>query len=381
MEAPRPSPVSADPPTPDPPAVGQAPRPRPGPWQQDLTRTTLGVLLIFALIAAAFWILRPFLPAAIWATMIVVATWPLMKRVQANLWNKRFLAVIVMTILLLLVFVLPFSLAVRTIIHNSDRLVVWAESLNSFVMPAAPAWLVNLPLVGTPASRFWTQLQAMDLAELRGEVAPYAGTLARWFIAEAGGLGIMLLQFLLTVIFAAIMYSAGEDAAAQALQFGRRLAGERGETAVHLAGQAIRGVAMGVVITAVIQAALGGLGLAICGVPFATILTAIMFMLCIAQLGPSPVLVPAVIWMFWNGDTTWASVLLVWSLVVISLDNFIRPILIKRSADLPLLLIFIGVIGGLMAFGLIGIFVGPVVLAVGFTLLQAWIADRRVAAR
>jgi predicted PurR-regulated permease PerM len=221
----------------------------------------------------------------------------------------------------------------------------------------------------------------MDLAELRGEVAPYAGTLARWFIAEAGGLGIMLLQFLLTVIFAAIMYSAGEDAAAQALQFGRRLAGERGETAVHLAGQAIRGVAMGVVITAVIQAALGGLGLAICGVPFATILTAIMFMLCIAQLGPSPVLVPAVIWMFWNGDTTWASVLLVWSLVVISLDNFIRPILIKRSADLPLLLIFIGVIGGLMAFGLIGIFVGPVVLAVGFTLLQAWIADRRVAAR
>ena len=109
------------------------------------------------------------------------------------------------------------------------------------------------------------------------------------------------------------------------------------------------------------------------GVPAAAVLTAIMFMLCIAQLGPALVLFPAVIWLFWSDQTLWGSVLLVWSLVVVTLDNFLRPILIKKGADLPLLLIFAGVIGGLVAFGIIGLFIGPVVLAVTYTLLGAWV--------
>jgi len=346
-----------------------------GELHRDLTRTTLAIILIFGLIAAAFWILRPFLPAAIWATMIVVATWPLMLGIQRWLWNSRALAVLIMTLILLLVFVLPLSLAVRTIVHNSDRFVGWAQSVASFTMPPVPRWIQDLPVVGNYAASLWTRISELDLAEVRSELTPYAGTLGRWFIAQAGGLGLMLLQFLLTVIFAAIMYAAGETAGANVVNFGRRLAGERGVNAVRLAGQAIRGVAMGVVITALIQSALGGIGLAVCGVPLAPILTAVMFMLCIAQIGPAPVLVPAVIWMFWADNGIWAIVLLVWSLAVVSMDNFIRPVLIRRSANLPLLLIFIGVIGGLMAFGLIGLFVGPVVLAVGFTLLQAWINE------
>ncbi len=139
-----------------------------------------------------------------------------------------------------------------------------------------------------------------------------------------------------------------------------------------LAGQAIRGVALGVGVTALVQAGLGGIGLAIAGVPFAGLLTAVMLLLCIAQLGPMLVLIPAVVWLYWSGDTGWGTFLLVWSLVVGTMDNFLRPVLIKRGADLPLLLIFAGVIGGLLAFGLVGIFVGPVVLAVAYTLLGAW---------
>ena len=134
---------------------------------------------------------------------------------------------------------------------------------------------------------------------------------------------------------------------------------------------------MGVVVTAIAQSALGGIGLAISGVPFAAMLTAVMFILCIAQLGPALVLGPAVIWLYWDGDVLWGTILLVWSLIVAVMDNFLRPILIKRSANLPLLLIFAGVVGGLMAFGLIGIFVGPVVLAVAFTLLQAWVREEQ----
>ncbi|MGC1519830.1 MAG: AI-2E family transporter, partial [Azonexus sp.] len=152
-------------------------------------------------------------------------------------------------------------------------------------------------------------------------------------------------------------------------------AGERGENSVILAGQAIRGVALGVGVTAIVQTVLGGIGLAIAGVPFASLLSAVMLMLCIAQLGPALVLFPAVGWMYWMGDNGWATFLLVWSLIVGSLDNFLRPMLIKKGADLPLLLIFAGVIGGMLGFGLIGIFVGPVVLAVTYTLLEAWIED------
>jgi predicted PurR-regulated permease PerM len=344
-------------------------------FQQDLTRSTLAVLLIVALIAASFWILRPFLPAAVWATMIVVATWPLMLRVQRRLWNRRALAVAVMTVVLLLVFVVPLSLAAGTILKNTDKFAAWAQSIASFTMPAQPDWLEGLPIVGPPVSQLWARVEATGFEGLPAKVAPYAGTATRWFIAQVGGVGVMFVQFVLTVVFAAIMYAGGERMGENVLRFGQRVAGDRGEASVHLAGQAIRGVALGVIVTAIVQSGLGGIGLAISGIPFAAILTAVMFMLCIAQLGPVPVLAPAVIWMYWEGDTGWATLLLVWSIVVGSLDNLLRPILIRRSADLPLLLIFVGVIGGLIAFGLIGIFVGPVVLAVAYTLLQAWITE------
>jgi hypothetical protein len=134
-------------------------------------------------------------------------------------------------------------------------------------------------------------------------------------------------------------------------------------------------VALGVGVTALVQSLLGGLGLAIAGVPFAPILTALMFMLCLAQLGPALVLVPAVVWLYWSDSTGWGTFLLVWTIFVGTMDNFLRPILIRKGADLPMLLILAGVIGGMLAFGLVGIFVGPVVLAVAYTLFDAWINE------
>jgi predicted PurR-regulated permease PerM len=172
-----------------------------------------------------------------------------------------------------------------------------------------------------------------------------------------------------------VMYSTGEEAAEMVRRFATRLAGERGAGVVTLAAGAIRGVALGVGVTALVQAVLGGIGLAIAGVPFASLLTALMFMLCIAQIGPLLVLVPAAVWAFADDRTGWGIFLLVVGVVVATLDNVLRPLLIRMGADLPLLLIFSGVIGGLFAFGLVGIFVGPVVLAVAYTLMEAWISD------
>jgi predicted PurR-regulated permease PerM len=285
----------------------------------------------------------------------------------------------VLTIGLLIVLVVPFTLAIGTIVANVDQLSSWAKLLTTLQLPPPPPWLGELPLVGSKAVEVWQQFANKEFDSLIAHLAPYAGRLTQWFVTEVGSFGMVVLQFLLTVVIAAILYAQGEQAAAQIQRFAQRLAGARGEVAIRLAGQAIHSVALGVVVTALAQSLLGGIGLALAGVPFVPILTALMFMLAVAQIGAVPVLVVPVIWLFWSGDTGWAIFLLVWTIVVGALDNVLRPILIRRGVDLPLLLIFAGVIGGLIAFGLIGIFVGPVVLAVAYTLLEAWMNAGAVA--
>jgi len=347
--------------------------------KQDLTRTTFSVLFIGGLIIATLWILGPFLPSLIWAAMIVVATWPMMLIIQRRLWNKRGLAVLVMSVLVLLLFVLPLVLAVSTIFGNLDDIKTWLASMVAFHLPPAPSWVAELPLIGEAAAKAWNAGTSTGVHEVLAKLSPYAGSSAKWLAAQVGGLGLVILQFLLTVALAALMFAGGEDTAAALGRFGHRLGGERGEGAIRLAGEAIRAVALGVGITAVVQSVLGGIGLALAGVPFPVVLTAAMFIMCIAQLGPGLVLAPAVIWLYWSGDTGWGTFLLVWTVIVTSLDNFLRPWLIRMGADLPLLLILAGVIGGLLAFGLVGIFVGPVVLAVAYTLLEAWVGDGETA--
>jgi predicted PurR-regulated permease PerM len=242
-------------------------------------------------------------------------------------------------------------------------------------VPSPPEWVTHIPLVGDKVSAFWQNLSAGGFNSFVEYLSPYASETGRWLLSQFGGLGGMLLQFFLVVVIAAIFYGSGEQAAQMVRRIGRRLAGDRGEGSIVLAGQAIRAVALGVGVTAILQTVLGGLGLVIAGVPFAAVLSALMLMLCIAQAGPGFVLFPAVAWMYWQGDHGWAIFLLVWSIVVSTMDNFVRPMLIRRGADLPMLLIFVGVIGGLLSFGLIGIFVGPVALAVTYTLAQAWVSE------
>ncbi|MEQ1622299.1 MAG: AI-2E family transporter YdiK [Methylococcales bacterium] len=345
------------------------------PFQRDLTRTTLAILCILILLAASFWVLRPFLAAAVWATMIVVATWPLLKSLEHRLGERSTLAVAIMSTAMLLLLVIPLWLAISTIAENADQITELVRNLATSGLPQPPQWVAGLPLVGKKLSTLWVQLADAGSQGLMTKVAPYTVQTGTWILGNIGDLGFMLVHFLLIVLLSAILYAQGEAGASKVLRFGRRLAGERGETSIILAGQAIRGVALGVGLTAIVQTFLGGIGLAIAGVPFASLFSALMLMFCIAQLGPSLILFPSVAWLFWMGESGWGSFLLVWSIFVATLDNFLRPVLIKKGADLPLLLIFSGVIGGMLSFGLIGIFIGPVVLAVTYTLLEAWIAD------
>lgn len=342
---------------------------------RDLARITLVVLAIGGLIAASLWILKPFLPALIWATMIVVATWPVLLWLQRRLWRQRWLAVSVLMIALVLVFILPFWLAISAIVSNAEEIASWSKSLSTLQLPQPSDWVRSIPFVGEKIYKQWLELAAFGPEELANLATPYARDSMHWFAAEVGSFGLMAVQIPLTLIIAGILYFLGEASAERAHRFGRRLAGERGERAITLAGRAIRAVALGVVLTALAQSILGGVALAIAGVPFAAILTSVMFLLALAQIGAVPVLLCAAGWLYWKGSIGWMVALIVWSVIVGSLDNIMRPLLIRQGADLSLLLIFAGVIGGLLAFGLVGIFVGPVVLAVAYTLLETWLQE------
>ncbi len=348
--------------------------------RNDLTRIVLGVLLIGVLIAGSFWILKPFLPALIWATMIVVATWPLMRRAQALLFGRRSLAVALMTIAFLLLVAVPIGYGVSAVVDYAPDLVARIKETDSIKIPAPPDWVAGLPIVGERLAREWQDAAVRGPAPLIARVTPYAREIGTWLLSEAGGAGLFVVQLALTLLFMPILYASGEAAANGVRRFVVRLAGDRGDRTIDLAAQAIRAVALGIIVTALVQSALGGIGLAVTGVPYAVAFAALMFVLCIAQLGPMLVLFPAVGWLYWMDANVAATVLLVWTLVVGSLDNVLRPVLIRRGADLPMLLIMAGVIGGLLAFGLIGLFVGPVLLAVSFRLLQAWVDDGLIAA-
>ena len=343
------------------------------PW--DVTRVLLAVVAIGGLIAATFWVLRPFLPALIWATMIVVATWPLMRTVQARLWGRRGLAVAVMTAAMVVIVVAPIAVSLLVVAEHAEDAVGWSKSLVASAIAGPPAWLSDLPLVGKRLTAEWQALAAERPEDLVARVSPYLTRIGRWVVGQAGNLGLLLVQLVLIVALSALLYARGEAVAVGVRAFARRLAGASGDEVVILSGQAVRAVALGIVVTALVQSGIGGIGLAITGVPYSLLLSALMFLLAVAQIGAGPVLFGAVIWLYWKDATLWATVLLVWSIVTVSLDNVLRPVLIKRGADLPLVLIFAGVLGGLFAFGIIGLFVGPVVLAVTYTLLVAWVGQ------
>jgi predicted PurR-regulated permease PerM len=280
-----------------------------------------------------------------------------------------------MTIALLLVLIVPLSFGVGALLGNIDGISAKVSS-KTLAIPPPPAWLIGSPLGRGKIATTWADLASQGPDGLAAQVMPYASRFLRWFVAQIGGAGAMILQFLLTVIMCAVLYTNGEAAARGVRKFAFRLAGANGDRAARLAAGSIRGVAIGIVVTAFIQTFIAGAGLLIASTPGALLLSAAILFLCLAQLGPALIMIPAVIWEFYSGTGVSGGILLVFALVSITIDNFIRPILIRKGADLPLLLIFTGVIGGMIGMGIMGIFLGPVILAVTYNLLKEWVEDR-----
>jgi predicted PurR-regulated permease PerM len=341
----------------------------------DITRIVLLVLLVGLLLVGSFLTLLPFLGALIWATTIVVATWPLLMLVQQKAGGRRSVAVVVMMSLILLVLIVPLTLAISALVDAAGQSPAVAHDFMVRGLGEPPSWIASVPLVGDRVTLRWREIAAGGPQALADFVRPYALSAAQWALSVTGGVGRLFVQFLLILILTGILYSQGETAASGALAIGRRIGEDRGERTIRLAGQAIRSVALGVIVTALVQSTLAGLGLWLCTVPHAGLLAAIIFVLGIAQLGPLPIMIPAIAWLYWVGSNGWGTVLVIWTIPVAALDNILRPILIRRGVQLPMLLIIAGVIGGLIGFGVLGLFIGPVILAATYTLTREWVRE------
>jgi predicted PurR-regulated permease PerM len=298
----------------------------------------------------------------------------LLLQLQRALGGRRKLAAAAMTTLLFVIVIAPLAFALSTAVHQAAQLsdIKVAE----IRIPLPPIWIERVPVVGRRVTAEWRVYAAATPEEIASKATPYVATVVGWIAARAGSFGTFLLHMFLTLLLCAVLYVTGETAALGVRRFACRLLGGSGDHLVLLAAGSIRAVALGIVGTAIVQTALGALGLVLAGAPSVAIFAAVMFVFCIAQLGPGLPMLAAVAWLYLGGATTAAIALFVWTVIIGLLDNVLRPILIRRGADLPLLLIMAGVIGGLVGFGLVGLFVGPVVLAVAYTELSAWVAEQ-----
>jgi predicted PurR-regulated permease PerM len=320
-------------------------------------------------------VLRPFLAAVLWGVVLVVATWPAFERLTALMGGRRTLAAVIATALLALVLVGPLVIVGSRLAGNLADLAALLRNFLDHGM-AAPAWLARIPLAGPTLAAKWQQFIADDRA-LRQLVNAEIRPLTLWLLGVFGTLGAGLLQVALAVFCAFFFYLGGPAGVGRGRNILRHIVGDRADRLITVAHLTMRGVVFGVLGAAAVQAVLAGLGFWAAGMPRPLLLAVATFFAGIVPNATFLVLVPATVWAFYGIDTGWAIALLVWNLGIVGqVDNFIRPMVIARGTSMPILLVLFGVIGGLGAFGFLGLFLGPTLLALLYTLMLEWSPDR-----
>ncbi len=341
----------------------------------------LGLLAALALAAGCLLVLRPFLSALLWAAILVYSTWPAFRFLREKARLSPGLAALAMVVAEFFVIGLPLVYATPTSRDEIEGLRAAVESFLTQGMPGLGDWLGRLPMIGPMLQDYLAGVD-FGFAGLAGLISPYAGTLAQ------GALGVLLAvlsglaEVLVAIFLAFFLYRDGPAIAQRAEAALARLAGGRTRRLVELTGDVTRGVVYGLLGTAVAQGVMTWFGLWLAGVPRPALLAVIAGCISILPVGAPLVWIPATLWLFAEGQTGWGIFLgLYGAFGISSADNVIRPWLISRGADLPLLLTLLGALGGVFAFGFLGLFLGPVLLAVGFTLLRDWADEGTVPAK
>jgi predicted PurR-regulated permease PerM len=331
----------------------------------------LGVLAL--LLYWAFFLIRPFITIAIWSIVLTVALYPVYHWLVGRLGGRRRLAAALLTIFNLLIVIGPATWLVLGLV-DSLRTLTGQLDLSVLALPPPPVAVKSWPFVGEPLYQFWdlasTNLQAA-LIKIAPQLAPLGGALVQ--IAADAGTGIV--KFFIAIVAAGFLFPPAPALADALRAFARSVAAERGEKFVRIAGTTLRAISRGVIGISVLQALLAGLGFVAIGLPAASLITSIVLILGIIQIGPSVVLVPLVIWSWFAKDTTTALLFTAYMIPVSLLDNVLRPLVLGRGLETPMLIILIGVVGGTLSYGITGLFLGPIVLAVIWDLLIAWINE------
>jgi predicted PurR-regulated permease PerM len=335
----------------------------------------IGVFLL--LVAWCFIIVRPFLVPVVWGIIIAVGTHRLFGALQALLGGHRGLAAVVYVVLVQLVLIVPTLLLAGTLVDGVEAL---ARNLadKTLQVPPPPATVRSWLLIGEPLHRFWL-LASTNLDQALAGIAPQLTAAAQWLLGFVGTVSLGILQFVIAIFIAAALLVNAVGGGRVAHEVATGLAGPHGGSYADLAVQTIRSVARGIIGVALIQAILAGLGFLAVGLPGAGLLALLCLLLSVLQLPLALVLLPVVIYGFTAFDATTAAIFTVWCVLVSLIDNVLKPLLLGRGVDLPMLVVFIGAIGGLLSSGILGLFIGPVVLALGYTLVTAWLRSASAA--
>lgn len=330
----------------------------------------IGVVAL--LIGLCFQIVRPFLVPLLWGVIIAVAVHPVFTLLVGWLGGLRRAAAIVLTVLMLALLVAPSVFLSTLLVDNVETLATELRE-GRLVVPSPPPEVATWPVIGSRLSALW-QTASVNLSAALEQLAPQLRVVGGWLLSNAAGVGIGILQFVAAVAIAGVLLPSAERGSRVLHDLAGRLGGEQGAKFVDLAGATVRSVAQGIVGVAVIQSSLAALGLVLAGVPVAGLWAFLCLICAVIQIGLGPVLIPANIYVFSTADGTTATVFLIWSILVGLLDNVLKPILLGRGVDVPMWVIFVGTIGGMLFLGIIGLFVGAVVLALGYRLFFEWLA-------
>ncbi|MDH0620543.1 AI-2E family transporter [Pseudomonas fulva] len=329
-------------------------------------------ILLLALLGAGLWVMAPFISALLWGAILAFASWPLMRFLTRVLGGRETLAAGLLTSAWILIVALPLVWLGFNLADHIRDATLFVRDVQVDGLPDAPVWLVDIPLVGERMASWWSSLDQQGAA-LLASVKPYLGQVGNWLLARSAQIGSGVLELTLSLVFVFFFYRDGPRLSAFVLRLLHRLTGERAEYYLNLVAGTVQRVVNGVIGTAAAQALLALIGFLIAGVPGAIVLGLITFMLSLIPMGPPLAWLPVTGWLVWKGEYGMAIFMGIWGTFVISgVDNVLKPYLISRGGDLPLVIVLLGVFGGLIAFGFIGLFIGPTLLAIGYSLLLDW---------
>lgn len=339
---------------------------------EQITRVAAVTLLVLGCLL----VLQPFVTALLCAAIVCFSTWPLYEKLLARCGGRRSLTALILTLALILIMVMPLALLALTLADSATPAVEWLRDTFAHGLPLPPDWVKDLPLIGDSAEAAWRELAAnkVKLAELMKKFAPPA----QQGVFKVGLLlGEGVIQLSLAAFIAFFLYRDGETLVAATREAMKRLAGELAPGLLVTVGGTVQGVVYGLVGTAIAQGIVAVIGFLIAGVPGALLLGFLTFMLSMVPIGPPLIWGGAAAWLFYQDQHGWALFMAAYGFIVISgIDNVIKPLLISRGSSLPFALVFLGVMGGVFAFGFVGIFLGPTLLAVGLSVLNEWLKPK-----